>query len=174
MTKKPAKRKRGRPRLPPGKKRPAPVGFRPTPDLLEKLKSSAENGGRSVSQEIVGQLERAYSRDEADERVREAVLEGIYDSFGGEKTFRVMSLLASMVQMVEQTTGKSYFEDPDTNIRANNMISEAINRYGPAKTDEVPSAFEAIDRKKAAGEWLDIWRASLPGASKKKRRTKKG
>ena len=174
MTKKPAKRKIGRPRLPPGKKREAPIGFRPTPDMRADLKAAAADKGRSMAQEIQSRLEKTFSRDEADERVREAVLEGIYDSFGGEKKFGVMRLKASMIQIVEQSTGKSYFKDPDTNILANAMMAEADNRYGPAKTDEVPNILQAGVQKKAAGEWLDIWRSGLPGASKKKRRTKKG
>ncbi len=166
--------KRGpRPRGPYADKRKT-LTTRITNKTRENLDAAAKATDRSLSQEIEFRLERSFLQDEADERVRETTLEVIYDSFGGEKTFRVMSLLASMVQVVEQRTGKSYFEDPDTNIKANNMISEAINRYGPAKTDEVPSAFEAIDRKKAAREWLDIWHSGLPGASKKKRRTKKG
>ena len=180
MTKKPAKQKIGRPRLPPGKKREAPIGFRPTPDMRADLKGAAADKGRSMAQEIQSRLEETFSRDEADDRVREAVLKDIYDSFGKEKTFRTMRLLASMVQMVEQTTGKSWLEDPETNIWVNEMISEAINRYGPARTDKVPNIFEAIDRKKSAREALDIWqsykneRSNLPGTSKKKRRTKKG
>ncbi len=166
--------KRGvRPRGPYADKRKT-LTTRITNKTRENLDAAAKATDRSLSQEIEFRLERSFLQDDADNRVRETTLEVIYDSFGGEKTFRVMGLLASMVQVVEQRTGKSYFEDPDTNIKANNMISEAINRYGPAKTDEVPSAFEAIDRKKAAREWLDIWHSGLPGASKKKRRTKKG
>ena len=117
-------------------------------------------------------------QDEADERVREAVLEDVYESFGTEKkTFLIMRALASIAQMAEQITGKSWLEDPGTNNLANSMISEAINRYGPAKTDEVPNIMLAGTQKKIAREALDVWhdwRAGLSGASKKKRRTKKG
>ncbi len=146
----------------------------------ENLDAAAKATDRSLSQEIEFRLERSFLQDEADERIRETVLKDIYDSFGKKKTFRIMRLLASMVQIVEQTTGKSWLEDPETNIWVNEMISEAINRYGPARTDKVPNIFEAIDRKKSAREALDIWqsykneRSNLPGTSKKKRRTKKG
>ena len=61
MTKKPAKRKIGRPRLPPGEKRPAPIGFRPTPDLLKKLKAAAKDKGRSMAQEMVSRLEKTFA-----------------------------------------------------------------------------------------------------------------
>ena len=174
MTKKPAKRKIGRPRLPPGKKREAPIGWRPTPNIRKNLKAAAEDKGRSVSQEIQSRLEESFLRAEADERVRQAVLEGSYDSFGEKKTFEIMRLMASMIQMVEQSTGKSWLKDPETNICVNRMISEAINRYGPARTDEVLSAFETVEQRGVTRKTLDIWRSGLPGASKKKRRTKKG
>ena len=168
------KKARGRPPLEPGRAKRGSFNTRIRPQLKENLERDAKSAGRSLSEEIESRLEESYLRDKADERVREAVLEGIYDSFGGEKKFGVMRLKANMIQMIEQRTGKSYFEDPDTNIRANAMMAEADNQYGPARTDEVPNKLQAAVQKKAAGEWLDIWRSGLPGASKKKRRTKKG
>ena len=168
------KRTRGRPPLEPGRAKRSSFNTRIRPQLKEHLERDAKVNGRSLSEEIEFRLEAWILRDEADKRVREAVLEDIYDSFGGEKKFGVMRLKASMIQMVEQSTGKSYFEDPDTNIKANAMMAEADNRYGPAKTDEVPNILQAGVQKKAAREWLDIWHSGLPGASKKKRRTKKG
>ena len=166
--------KRGvRPRGPYADKRKT-LTTRITNKTRENLDAAAKATDRSLSQEIEFRLERSFLQDEADERVREAVLEGIYDSFGGEKKFGVMRLKASMIQMVEQYTGKSYFEDPHTNIRANAMMAEADNLYGPAKTDEVPNIMLAGVQKKAAREWLDIWRTDWRRASKKKRRTKKG
>ena len=168
------KRPRGRPPLEPGRAKRGSFNTRIRPQLKEHLERDAKSAGRSLSEEIESRLEESYLRDKADERVREAVLEGIYDSFGGEKPFRVMGLLASIAQMAEQITKKSWLEDPGANRLANSMISEAINRYGPAKTDKLPNIMMAGPQKRFAREALDVWRASLSGASKKKRRTKKG
>lgn len=142
------KRPRGRPPLKPGRGKRSSFNTRIRPQLKEHLERDAKSAGRSLSEEIESRLEESYLRDKADERVREAVLEGIYDSFGGKKTFGVMRLLASKIQMVEQTTGKSWLEDLETNNRACLMISEGINQYAPARTDEVPNKFEAAVRKK--------------------------
>ena len=160
------KRPRGRPPLKPGRGKRSSFNTRITSQLKERLERDAKSAGRSLSEQIERRLEEAYLRDEADDRVRENTLEGIYDSFGGKKKFEVMRLKASMIQMVEQRTGKSYFDDPDTNIKANNMMSEADNQYGPARTDKVRNPFEAAVQNKAAKEFLDIWRSG--------RRTKKG
>ena len=167
-----------------GKRGPRPRGpyvdkrrtltTRITNETRERLDAAAKATDRSLSQEIEFRLEHSFLQDDADERVREAVLEGIYDSFGEKKTFEIMRLMASMIQMVEQSTGKSWLKDPETNIWVNRMISEAINRYGPARTDEVLSAFETVEQRGVTRKTLDIWRSGLPGASKKKRRTKKG
>ena len=166
--------KRGpRPRGPYADKRKT-LTTRITNKTRESLDAAAKATDRSLSQEIEFRLERSFLQDEADERVREAVLEDVYESFGTEKkTFLIMRALASVAQMAEQITGKSWLEDPGTNRLANSMISEAINRYGPAKTDEVPNIMLAGTQKRIAREALDVWRASLSGASKKKRRTKK-
>ena len=53
----------GRPRLAPGKRRGASMGFRPTPAIREKLEKTATENGRSMSQEIETRLELSFARD---------------------------------------------------------------------------------------------------------------
>ena len=140
----------------------------------ENLDAAAKATDRSLSQEIEFRLERSFLQDDADNRVREAVLEGIWTSFGGIIIFRTMRLMASMIQAIEQTTGKTWLKDPKTRNLVNSVFLEAVDQFWPAISDEVLSVRESAERKAAARKFLDVWRSNLPGASKKKRRTKKG
>ena len=63
--------KLGRPRLPTGKKREVPIGFRPTPDLRKRLQTAAEFSGRSISQEIVSRLEHSFWHDDMEKDLAE-------------------------------------------------------------------------------------------------------
>ena len=57
------KSKMGRPPLPPGKRRGPSMGFRPTPEIREKLEAAARANGRSMSQEIEERLGQSFEQD---------------------------------------------------------------------------------------------------------------
>lgn len=67
----PARRKPGRPALPPGKAKHYSFGIRTTADLKEKMEASAAAARRSIAREVEFQLERAYLR-ENDPRLEQA------------------------------------------------------------------------------------------------------
>ena len=145
--------KRGvRPRGPYADKRKT-LTTRITNKTRENLDAAAKATDRSLSQEIEFRLERSFLQDEADARVREATLDGIWDSFGGIKIFRIMRLMASMIQAVEHTTGKTWLKDHKTRILVNSVLSEAINKFWPVATNKVPKIFEAAVRKE--GTYID-------------------
>ena len=84
--------KRGRPPLPPGEKKLDAMGFRPTPEVREKLEAAAKENGRSLSREVESRLEQSFLNEEAK-----------YETFGGKHTYGLMRLLGSAVSLVETT-----------------------------------------------------------------------
>ena len=92
MAKKPSKPKMGRPLLPPGKRRGASMGFRPTPGIRGKLEEAAKANGRSMSQEVEHRLERSFEEDEAR---------------GGRKTNDVLKVMGSVAAQIQTRKGKT-------------------------------------------------------------------
>ncbi len=92
MAKKPSKPKMGRPALPPGKRRGASMGFRPTPGIRGKLEEAAKANGRSMSQELEHRLERSFEEDEAR---------------GGRNTNDVLKVMGAVAAHIQTRTGKT-------------------------------------------------------------------
>ncbi len=63
MAKKPSNPKMGRPPLPPGQRRGASMGFRPTPKIREKIEVAAQKNMRSMCREIESRIEWSFWED---------------------------------------------------------------------------------------------------------------
>ncbi len=163
------------------------MGFRPTSHMRKKLKAAAEENGRSMAQEMVSRLEETFSREEADDRVREAVLKDIYDSFGGMRPFVDMRYLSGLIGLIEGTSKKFWRDDLTTNTFVVDAVTAYFEKYGPEGSDEQPGMFVLADRRALAKDVLDLYEkptldlyekhtAPKTGATPapKKRRTKKG
>ncbi len=111
MAKKPKKPKMGRPPLAPGKRRGASMGFRPTPEVREKIEEAAKAKGRSMSQEVEHRLEQSFEGEKA---------------LGGRQFRAMFSLFGNAAVLIEQQTGKSCFEDWNTWV----AVQEAWKRLG--------------------------------------------
>ena len=61
-----ATKKMGRPTLPKDQRRGASMGFRPTPEIRQRLEAAAQENGRSMSQEIEHRLERSFIMEDVD------------------------------------------------------------------------------------------------------------
>ena len=79
------------------------LSTRITSDLRDRLDKSADESGRSLSQEIEFRLEQSF-RDE----------KALYREFGGQKTYNVMRFLAQIPYFAEQMTRQSWLEDRET------------------------------------------------------------
>ncbi len=173
------KRPRGRPPLKPGRGKRSSFNTRITSQLKERLERDAKSAGRSLSEQIERRLEEAYLRDEADDRVREAVLKDIYDSFGGKRPFVDMRYLSGLIGLIEGTRKKFWRDDLKTNTFVVDAATAFFEKYGPEGSDKWPGMFHLIDRRALAKDVLDLYEkhtAPKTGATPapKKRRTKKG
>ena len=126
MGKKPSKPRMGRPPLPPGKRRGASMGFRPTPEIREKLEEAANANGRSMSQEVEHRLEQSFEGDEA---------------LGGRQFRAMFSLFGNAAVLIEQQTGKAHFEDWYTYVAVRNAWQHLIAGFGPSPPAEYHAAF---------------------------------
>ena len=171
--------KRGpRPRGPYADKRKT-LTTRITNKTRESLDAAAKATDRSLSQEIEFRLERSFLQDEGDERVREATLEGIYDSFGGKSPFEDMRALGGLIGMIEDIRKKSWRDDLTTKNLVVDTITAFFEKYGPEGSDEQPGMFVLAARRAFAKDVLILYanyKASKTGTTPapKKRRTKKG
>ncbi len=95
----PKARKRGRPPLPPEEKRRPSMGFRPTPQLRERIEAGSQISRQSLSQEIEAQLEQAYASDR---------------EFGGRELHALFRMMGAAADLIEARTGKPLFSDWDT------------------------------------------------------------
>ena len=143
MTKKPAKRKIGRPRLPPGKKREAPIGFRPTPDMRADLKAAAADKGRSMAQEIQSRLEESFRRTDIE------VL-----GLGSPNDIGFLRLMGIMfAHICHQTNAKSVWTKPQAFVEAEAGFREffkAVRKLSPDLAKDV----EAYDAKAGLGKGM--------------------
>ena len=97
--------KMGRPPLPPGERRGASMGFRPTPQIRAKLEQAAHENGRSMSQEVEARLEASFLDEEARDR-----------EMGGKELHALFRLLGAAAEIIEARTGKICSEDWDTGM----------------------------------------------------------
>ena len=124
--------KRGRPPLPPEKRKRPSMGFRPTADLRGKLEHAAVTSGLSLTQEVERRLERSFAEEDswapaiADEAKR-----GIKESFGKEETFLLARLLADAIQIIEMKTGKNWMDDPDAHQQAQEACKTIFDSFRP-------------------------------------------
>ncbi len=97
--------KMGRPPLPPGERRGASMGFRPTPQIRAKLEQAAHENGRSMSQEVEARLEASFLDEEARNR-----------EMGGKELQALFRLLGAAAEIIEARTGRNWSEDWETGI----------------------------------------------------------
>jgi hypothetical protein len=127
MAKKPSKPKMGRPALPPGKRRGASMGFRPTPGIRGKLEEAAKANGRSMSQEIESRLERSFVE------------------FGREDIFLVARLLATAIQTIEAVTGKIWMDDAGAHKHTQETCRTILDAFRPPGIDVTESSTIGAD-----------------------------
>lgn len=111
-----AKKRMGRPPLPPDKKRGQTVGFKPTPEVRQKLQEAAAANDRSVSKEIETRLERTFGDDER---------------FGGIATYRLMQIFGLAKQLIEDQTGKRFETDPGTYDEVTEAWVAILEKFRP-------------------------------------------
>ncbi len=107
------------------------ITTRITEKTRHTLEKSAERRDRSLSQEIEFRLEQSFMKDEADERVRKAVMEGVYEMFGGEQRFSIMNMFAWHWTASEALTGKSWRDDPTPGEYVVGGVKEFFKHFGP-------------------------------------------
>ncbi len=121
------KRKRGRPRKPDSEKRRNNVTFRMRDSVKKRLQESAANAGRSLSEENEYHLERALLEEE---------------TFGGRQFHALFGLLGNAAVLIEQQTGKAYFEDYYTYVAVRAAWQRLIDDFGPSPPAENIVALE--------------------------------
>ena len=110
------KQKRGRPRKPDSEKRRNNVTIRMRDSLKRRLKESAVDAGRSLSEEIEFRLEKIF-------------VERVF--FGGDMGYEGACLLFATIKMYEDTSGKSWRDDPDGNVLVRAIADDFFRRWGP-------------------------------------------
>ena len=87
------------------------MGFRPTAELRKKIEKVAATSGLSLTSEVERRLEQSFLKENADDRVRQAIVRGIHESFGGEPQLRMAYLFAQCGSAAEAKTGKPWTDD---------------------------------------------------------------
>lgn len=119
MAKSPTRKRTGRPPKAGVGKR-SQFNTRLSSDLKQRLEAEAQAAGRSLSEEIEIRLGRSFSREE-----------DLYDRFGGVGIYRLMLLLATTLQNVEEITGEKWYEDHQTFDEARGAIEVFFERFRP-------------------------------------------
>lgn len=137
------------------------MGFRPTLDIRQKLEEAAATSGRSMSQEIERRLERSFEEQARQEDIRAAVLDQVYESFGGKGRFHIMHALEKAAMLVEERTGERFLFDRQTAELVKDAWSKILDSTLPRERlanplDEI-GPLTGSDIGKAAGQKiLDI------------------
>ena len=150
------KRKRGRPRKPDSEKRRNNVTIRMRDSLKRRLKESAVDAGRSLSEEIEFRLERIFV-----ER----------DFFGGDMGYESARLLFATIKMYEDRSGKSWRDDPDGNEWARAVADDFFRRWGPGGLrafQPLSPALRKLVKLGVSDDLLDAY--STPPKDKKRKR----
>ena len=127
------KPKRGRPSLPPGERKLASLGFRPTPEIRSSLEAAAKKNCRSVSKEVEARLDRSFLNDKAQR-----------DALGGDDIYSLLKLLGAAAALIKSQTGKSWGDwKTAVAIRAawKNLIAEA--------SPKLPKKWEAAIKRQS-------------------------
>ena len=134
--KKSSKPRMGRPPLPPGTRRGASMGFRPTPEIREKLEKASKANGRSMSQEVEHRLERSFTE--------EANLQWAYEQFIGDEALHGAIMMASsLIRITQDETGVPWHRDSELRKEAADLYLRQLETEAEklsADADKVPSS----------------------------------
>lgn len=150
--------KRGRPPLTPGQAKRSSFNTRLRTSLKQLLTEEGAAAGRSLSEEIEFRLETSLLEKAADQREREAVVQGVYDAFGGEHRYKAMLFLANHWNFIEMVTKKKTSEDEVTMWTVRGAFNEFLDQYGPKVIRDTllgnleKSFLEAPGRESMAGK----------------------
>lgn len=131
------KRKPGRPSKSEAGPSTRNLTFRTRDDLRDRLSKAAAAAGRSVSEEIEFQLNRNLTADDTVDRM-----------LGGSETALNLRVMAFIVQMIEQRTGKRFSEDAFTCEAVKFALHQSVDAQFIAGTPQEP--LEASDDLKVA------------------------
>ena len=132
MNAQPAKRRRGRPRLPKGQKKPEPMSFRPTPDIRTKLEAAAAASGRSMTREIDSRIERTFLEDDFQEGI-----------FGGERLYWQARHIALAINLVEEYYGSTIENDSATLLAVQEAVERVLELLAKRRTPSSLIKFRA-------------------------------
>ncbi len=118
--------KRGRPPLPADQRKRAPLGFRPTPQTRQALEQAAEESGRSLSEEIEFQIQRAFAKEETNERLREEIVNGVREKFGGMRLYEDIQFLAVGLRMVETYRGENWNASQEAVAQTQGLVARVL------------------------------------------------
>ncbi len=107
------------------------MGFRPTPEIRERLELAAVKSKRSLSQEIETRLENSFSKEDA----RDAAL-------GGSHVYALARVANSLIALVESIRGSRWVDDPEVARDACILVSKAFAAYSNSK--ELESSLLAL------------------------------
>ncbi len=120
------------------------LSTRITSDLRDRLDKSADESGRSLSQEIEFRLEQSFRDQEA-----------LYREFGDELVYKMMRWFAIAIDAAQQVTDKSWKNDRETFRIATQAIWTML-RKGIPESGGLPDRF--ADRMgKRLGNQLAWW-----------------
>ncbi len=98
-----ARKKRGRPPLPPEAGKRFPLNMRTTKNIRDELQAAAHASGRSLAQEVEYRLEQSFQ-----------VEKNRYREFRNKKTYHLMRWFAATLRASELFTEKSWVTDEET------------------------------------------------------------
>ena len=145
MVKKPKPKKMGRPALPPGEKRGASMGFRPTPEIRGKLEEAAKANGRSMSQEVEHRLERSFSEED--------YLALLY---GDPNMLELVREFLDAKRLIETHLKKSVWGDLDSHEAMKSALRRLIAQKAPSPSNNLKKKMAAYERY--AERELKPWR----------------
>ncbi len=99
--------------------------------LRARIEKAASKQEHSMNTEIVGRLEKSFSKDEEVQLTHQLVMDGVYEQFGGKGKYSLMKLLAEALGYIEDETGKSWQEDSKTYEEVEAACKAILSRYGP-------------------------------------------
>lgn len=117
------RRKRGRPPLPPEEGKRVPLNMRTTQALRDRISAAAKMSGRSTAQEIEHRMEMSFQKEDV-----------LYDRFGGTISFNLMTMLGSLITVIEQQTGKDWLKDRKTYIEVKSAFDGFLDAISPKST----------------------------------------
>lgn len=122
------KRGRGRPPEKEGQPKRSPLNMRTTREIREQLESAAKKSGRSLTQEVEYRLEQPIQQEQRVKDIRETVcLDIVEHAFGGQEIYDVLQLLASELEILKKTTGKT-LADPANYSQIRQLVDNAFKK----------------------------------------------